>query len=292
MNKGLTLSMIFEAESGNYGEGFGNISTLKKITRGDGNTYTYLSRQALRYNIIQQMNADNTPVLAEGSGDKKVIQFAPDAEIDKYPEIDLFGYMKTKKGDGAATRNAVVRLSNAVSLEPYNSDMDFLTNMGLANRINENNSIAQNEIHKSFYSYTITIDLNNVGIDVISNEKTIEISNIEKSKRVNDLLKTIKFLYRDIKGRRENLAPIFAIGGIYETHNPLFMNRLHVNKSKLDINMINNILDLDNDIKESTGIGYMDGSFNNDKEIEKLGTMKMGELFEKLSKNIEEYYGN
>ena len=51
-NKGLTLSIIFEAESANYGESFGNISSLKKLSRGDGNSYSYISRQALRYNII------------------------------------------------------------------------------------------------------------------------------------------------------------------------------------------------------------------------------------------------
>lgn len=30
-SKGLTISMIFEAESANYGEGIGNVASLKKI---------------------------------------------------------------------------------------------------------------------------------------------------------------------------------------------------------------------------------------------------------------------
>ena len=42
--------------------------------------------------------------------------------------------MKTKEGEGAATRNAVVRLSNAISLEEFEDDTDFLTNAGLAKR--------------------------------------------------------------------------------------------------------------------------------------------------------------
>ena len=132
MRKGLTITFIIEGESANYGEGFGNITSLKKISRGDGETYTYISRQALRYNIVQQMGCDDTQVEAMGSGSKKVIQFHPDATIDKYPEIDLFGYMKTVKGEGAVTRSAVVRLSNAIALESYQGDIDFLTNMGLA----------------------------------------------------------------------------------------------------------------------------------------------------------------
>ena len=31
-NNGLTITMIFLAESANYGEGVGNITTLKKMT--------------------------------------------------------------------------------------------------------------------------------------------------------------------------------------------------------------------------------------------------------------------
>ncbi len=35
MNRhGLTATMVFLAESANYGEGVGNISTLKKMSRG------------------------------------------------------------------------------------------------------------------------------------------------------------------------------------------------------------------------------------------------------------------
>ena len=33
-NKGLTMTIVFEAESANYGEGYNNITTLKKLTRG------------------------------------------------------------------------------------------------------------------------------------------------------------------------------------------------------------------------------------------------------------------
>ena len=55
MNRdGLTFSMVFEAQSANYGEGIGNISQLKKMTRADGETYTYISRQAIRYNIVRK----------------------------------------------------------------------------------------------------------------------------------------------------------------------------------------------------------------------------------------------
>lgn len=282
-NKGLTMSIVFEAESANYGESYNNITTLKKITRGDGNTYTYISRQAIRYNIVEQMKCNNTPVEANGKGDKKVIQFSPDATIKDYPEIDLFGYMKTTN-NGATTRNAVVRVSNAISLEEFEADTDFLTNMGLAKRNNENNSIAQSEIHKSYYAYTITIDMDKVGID-----RDIEIEETEKKRRVVELLKTVQFLYRDIKGRRENLAPVFVIGGIYDRKNPFFENRIKVNKNKLNVDMLNNIINCDEETKNNTKVGYIKGTFSNDSEIsEGLNTINVNEFFDNLVKKVEE----
>ena len=294
-NKGLTLSIIFEAESANYGESFGNISSLKKLSRGDGNSYSYISRQALRYNIINQLGWDNTKV----SNADKVVQFEKDASIENYPEIDFFGYMKTGKNSvngSSNTRNAVVRLSNAIALESYNSDLDFLTNMALAKRGGMDNAIAQSEIHKSYYAYTVTIDLDKVGIDEIikdkeNNKDKHEIDNKEKAKRVKELLKVLKTLYRDIRGRRENLSPIFIIGGVYNIKNPFFENRLKVNKNNLEIKTITNVLDLDREIKNNTICGLVDSMFSNTEEIkEKLKAQSVSYVIDELSKKVDEYY--
>ncbi|MEI0605685.1 type I-B CRISPR-associated protein Cas7/Cst2/DevR [Brachyspira pulli] len=294
-NKGLTLSIIFEAESANYGESFGNISSLKKLSRGDGNSYSYISRQALRYNIINQLGWDNTKV----SNADKVVQFEKDASIENYPEIDFFGYMKTGKNSvngSSNTRNAVVRLSNAIALESYNSDLDFLTNMALAKRGGMDNAIAQSEIHKSYYAYTVTIDLDKVGIDEIikdkeNNKNKHEIDNKEKAKRVKELLKVLKTLYRDIRGRRENLSPIFIIGGVYNIKNPFFENRLKVNKNNLEIKTIIDVLDLDTEIKNNTICGLVDSMFSNTEEIkEKLKAQSVSYVIDELSKKVDEYY--
>lgn len=288
--KGLTLSMIFEAFSLNYGESIGNITSLKKIIRGDGESYTYISRQALRYNIMKQMGDDSTKLSLDGS----VIQFAPDASIKDYLEIDLFGYMKTSKVK-AFTRSAVVRLSNGVSLESYTGDLDFLTNKGLFDRYKRQidmeksgGNIAQNEIHKSYYSYTLTVDLDKVGIDINDN---IEIEIEERIRRVIKLLDTIKFLYRDIKGRREDLKPIFAIGGLYEIKNPFFENKLKVKNNKINIEIIKNIINLDENIEKNTYVGLMRGIFENDDEIESnLNVLEMKTFFENIKKNVEKFY--
>ncbi|HBY20023.1 MAG: type I-B CRISPR-associated protein Cas7/Cst2/DevR [Clostridiales bacterium GWE2_32_10] len=284
--KGLILSMIFEAESANYGEGIGNVASLKKMARGDGEQYTYISRQAIRYNIVEQMGEVLTVVKAEGSGDKKVIQFTPNASIKDYAEIDLFGYMKTKKGEGSATRSAKVRLSNAISLETFKGDLDFLTNKGLADRLNENMNIAQSEIHHSYYRYTITVDLDQIGID---EKDEINIENKEKARRINKLLDTIAVLYRDIRGRREDLKPLFAIGGVYDIKNPVFQNVLEVKEGKVVVPAIEGVLfDF---IKKDTSCGLIEGKFKNDNEIkEKLNATPMPKLFETLKRKVSEYY--
>ena len=302
-NKGLTLSIIFEAESANYGEGFGNISSLKKMSRGDGYSYSYISRQALGYNIreqlIERLKWNETKVATDG----KVVQYDKKSSIKDCPEIDLFGYMKT--GDNSINkksniRAATVRLSNAIALENYNSDLDFLTNMALAKRDNLDNAIAQSEIHKSYYAYTITIDLDRVGIDEIitkyvegkePEKEIIEIDKSERAKRVNDLLKILKTLYRDIRGRRENLTPIFIIGGVYNIKNPFFENRLRVNKNCLDIKTILNTINIDKEVKNNTISGYIGNIFNNSKEIEEeLKTKSIPEVFDYLSEKVNKYY--
>lgn len=288
--KGLTLTAIFEAESANYGEGVGNVMSLKKISRGDHETYTYISRQALRYNIVEQMGVNNTPLGLDGT----VIQFAPEATITDYAEIDLFGYMKTAKP--TKTRAAVVRLSNAIALESYNTDLEFLTNKGLFDRYkgsvnNENlkgGNIAQSEIHKSFYAYTITIDLDKIGIDINDN---IEIPKEERAKRIIALLQATKFLYRDIKGRRENLAPIFAIGGVYNLKNPFFENRLKLQQNELAVATIEGVLALDSHIADNTHVGLVKGLLANDEEIEqKLHAKSMAQFYAELEQAVEAYF--
>ena len=293
--KGLTFTAIFLAESANYGEGIGNVATLKKISRNRGEQYTYISRQAIRYNIVEQLGENKANVKAEGSGDKKVVQFSAETTIKDYPELDFFGYMKTVKGDNSKNRSAIVRLSNAVSLETFKGDLEFLTNKGLVDRIDRNEkvfpNIAQAEIHKSYYKYTVTIDLDKIGIDELDE---IEIENEEKARRVNKLLDTISLLYRDIRGRREDLKPLFIIGGVYDIKNPFFENVVDVKNNKILVEKLTSgIYDF---IENDTTVGIVKEQFENDTEIEtelakrNIKVLNVPEFFKQLKNKIDEYY--
>lgn len=292
-NKGLTFSVIFRANSMNYGEGTANISELKKFHRGTGDVYTFASRQSLRYDMVRLGNQFfdwNLDVVDKAQG---VVQFKPDCTIKDSVEMDLFGYMKTKAKSGATKRSAVARLSHAISLEPYRSDLEFLNNMGLATRINEDANLATLEQHVSYYTYTMTIDLSRVGID-----QEIELLAEEKATRVKQLLEVVKLLNREIRGRQENLAPLFVIGGLYAIPNPFFQGRISLingEKECLNVDLLKatvNTTVFGESIKDATRIGYVRGTFDNEEELKAVTeVMSVDQFFNHLAKQVNEYYG-
>lgn len=302
MNKsGLTITMIFKAGSLNYGEGIGNISELKKLSRGDGTIHTFASRQALRYDIARlgnKMFGWNLEVVDKSKG---TVQFKDELSIRDSEEMDLFGYMKTsKKSDknetgGSDVRSAAVRLSHAISLEDYKSDTEFLNNKGLADRINEFPNLANIEQHLSYYTYTVTIDLAKIGKD-----GDIELEQQEKAKRVNQLLEIIKVLNRDIRGRQENLSPLFVIGGLYDLNSPFFLGRIKVEGKEGEFSINTEILEDtmtmklgNNQIVDDTKIGIVKSVFKNEGEMEERFNGKVSniqEFFEDIESKVSKYY--
>ena len=298
--KGLSITMIFNAESLNYGEGIGNIAELKKLTRGDGNVYTFASRQALRYDIVRLGNKMFNWNLQVVDKDKGTIQFKDEATIKESEEMDMFGYMKTSKKTndvegGSDIRSAAVRLSNAISLESYNSDMEFLNNKGLADRIGEFPNLANIEKHLSYYTYTVTIDLEKIGID-----GNIILSNEERAKRVNQLLDIIKILNREIRGREENLSPLFVIGGMYNINSPFYLGRIKMDarngEYSINVNILKDTGALtvgDYSIYDDTKVGMVKDVFKNENEIKEAfegKTESIEEFFTDLKNKVNEYY--
>ena len=293
--KGLSITLVFKAQSLNYGEGIGNISELKKLTRGDGSVYTFASRQALRYDVVRlgnKMFGWNLEVVDKSKG---TVQFKENLTIEDSEEMDLFGYMKTAKNDGSNIRSAAVRLSNAISLEDYKSDMEFLNNKGLADRIGEFPNLANIEQHLSYYTYTITVDLEKIGID-----GEIKLSNEEKLKRVNQLLDVVKVLNREIRGREENLSPVFVIGGMYNINSPFYLGRIKLNgkdgEFSIDTEMLKDTSTLtieENSVFDDTKVGILKDTFKNENEIKETFDGKVTNIedfFKNLKEQVMEYY--
>ncbi len=301
MGKSITCSIIFKGQSLNYGEGIGNISELKKFTRNDGNYYSLATRQALTYDIRRLGSEIFGWNLQTVDKSKGTIQFKNEFTIKDSVEMDLFGYMKTNKKDnddkgGSAVRSATARISTAISLEPYKSDMDFLSNKGFADRIGEHPNLANSEQHLSYYTYTLTIDLDKVGID-----GNITLDDKERAKRVCELLDLIKILNRNIRGRQENLSPLFIIGGLYDIANPFFLGRIELETIKGKFNIktepLKDALDmtiLDCNVKDNTSIGIVSGIFENQDEVKSLienGTSNIEGFFKELKNKVNSYYG-
>jgi CRISPR-associated protein Cst2 len=322
MAKGLTFTAIFEAQSLNYDEGFGNLSVLKKLRRGSGEVFTVASRQSLRYSVftqgVRQFAWIPSKVKLEAEeGGKAVTQHQ--SNIEESEEVDLFGYMKTsvpilntqgqpvkvKQGNKEVaatvtiTRRAPVRITPAISLEPFFNDVEMLTNKYQSDKLNEQPNIANMEQHRSLYRYTVAIDLERIGNEqdpvgthispntgvkaddeLFKQEekrlRDLKVDAADRCCRVQQFLEVVKTLHRLIRGRTESLSPLFIIGGVYDCQNPFFMNAVCVKydkgKPQILLEPLKQILDskyayganlTDKLVRNSTYVGIRNGYFAN-----------------------------
>ena len=258
MRKTLNLTMIFCARD------FSNRWRWKKA---DGNTYAYIPGRIIGYSLAGICDW-NTPFVINNG----VKQFDNEAGIDKYPKLDLFGYYKKNKNGNVERRNAVVKITNAISLIPISPATSFLACLRRGYLM---------------YTYTVSIDLERVGKE---DDGSIEISNEEKENRVCDLLDAILELYGIIEDRLENINPIFLIGGIYNSGIPFFMNSVQLNNKVLDCDRIRKTMNLTKDLSENSKIAALSIFFRNEEEIDDLCNMDIREAFECLKAEVREYY--
>ncbi|AEF19550.1 MULTISPECIES: type I-B CRISPR-associated protein Cas7/Cst2/DevR [unclassified Hydrogenobaculum] len=322
----LTLTVVTQrATSLNYGENIGNVSILKKLSLGDNSQLTYVSDKAIKYDIKRKGKEEKGWRLL----DEKIKEYIENSKkgkeldvdefskslIKEYHEFDLFGGLLTNlKGDDgkkvdlsygdSVKRTAPVKTTYAFSVSKFQGDMDFLNNIDAFNRYikhieqKEAQAIAQSEQHTTHYYYTIAIDLDRIGVLETENNTVEVIEPEERAKRVKDLLDIIRTFSRQIRGRYENLSPIFVIGGVYKIKNPFFMGCIdakEIENGKLLLDL-NRLLDckslIPEEEKENTLCGVLSGFFENEEDIrEKLNCKSVGEAFEELKTKVDKVYG-
>ncbi len=152
-----------------------NINVIKKITTLTGAQYPYVSSQALRRALRDQLETLGHTLSPVSSFDQEKTDENKDDETTdsdkKHPPVtscdpinyiddDLFGYMNAQAE--SIKRTSPIRVAPLVALSKYMADLDFGTNyMGMKEGLDPN--IFETEIHRGVYRGTIMIELDRVG---------------------------------------------------------------------------------------------------------------------------------
>lgn len=296
-NQALTLTIIANMTA-NYGEGLGNIGSVQKVYK-NGRTYAIRSRESMKNAIMVQSGLYDDLVVEV---DKKVNQKSVSEEMNATNHRALEGgYMNTSKT--TRIRKSSFYLTDAIGFIPFVNELRFHNNLFLAQTYAKEKGINlqekageaglmpyQYEYDKSLKKYSITIDLDKIGIDENFSENTGANAE-EKAFRVKAILKAIQNLSLVVRGNLDNAEPLFIVGGIGDKKTHYFENVVQINGSKLNVSE-----DLKVKLREEAGeyqAGLLKGNyFENEGEIqEELSAVSISEFFQNLVDKVEQYYG-
>ena len=290
-NKALTLTVVANMTS-NYGEGLGNIGSVQKVYR-NGKSYAIRSRESLKNAIMVQSGLyDDLKVQVDKSVNQKAVSQDINASTNRALEG---GYMNTS--DNTKIRKSSFYLTDAVSFHSFINETRFHNNLYLAQvyakekKINLQDKAKeaglmpyQYEYDKSLKRYSITIDLDKIGVDENYDQQA---DKEEKIFRVQALLDAVKSLSLIVKGNMDNAEPVFIVGGIGKRKTHYFENVVQMDNLSLKIGN-----DLKKKINEGYHVGLLDGyNFENEEEIKtELNPVSIEQFFEDLNKEVRAYY--
>lgn len=287
----LTLTVIANMTS-NYGESLGNISSVQKVFRG-GKEYATRSRESLKNAICVQAGLYDDLQTSNDGAMQKLVTKDINAATCKALEG---GYMSTK--DVTYIRNSSFYLTDAISAEPFINDARFHNNLFLAtNYAKANGKNVQNdasecglmpyqyEYDKSIKIYSLTIDLEKVGVD---ENFGAEADNEEKCSRVLSIIDAVENLSLVVKGNLDNAEPIFVVGGLSPRKTHMFENAVRVVGKNLVIEPVKEKLDM------GFSCGLMrNGQLGNEDEIvRELNPKAVPKFFGELREEVKEYFAN
>jgi CRISPR-associated regulatory protein, DevR family len=290
-NKALTITVIANMTS-NYSEGLGNIGSVQKVYR-NGKTYAIRSRESMKNAIMVQSGLyDDLRVEVCKSVNQKCVDKNINAATNRALEG---GYMNTS--GTTKIRKSSFYLTDAISFIPFVNETRFHNNLFLAQTYAKEKGFSlqdkageaglmpyQYEYDKSLKRYSLTIDLDKVGVD---EGFSVSADKKEKIYRVLAILKAIKNLSLVVRGNLDNAEPIFIVGGIGDKKTHYFENIINVEDDRLKIS---------SDLKEKLASGYkaalLEGNnFLNEDEIKtELNTVSIEKFFKDLEDEVEKYY--
>ena len=290
-NKALTLTIIANMTS-NYGEGLGNIGSVQKVYR-NGKSYAIRSRESMKNAIMVQSGLyDDLEVQVDKSVNQKAVSKDINASNNRALEG---GYMNTS--NGTKIRKSSFYLTDAISFNSFVNETRFHNNLYLAQTYAKKTGISvqdkakeaglmpyQYEYDKSLKKYSITIDLDRIGVDENYNA---EANSEEKIYRVNAILDTVKTLTMVVKGNLDNAEPVLIVGGIGDRKTHYFDNVVQMENLRLK---------LGDDLKKKLSEGYKRGilegyNFENEDQIKsELNPISIENFFDNLYEEVRAYY--
>lgn len=290
MGKSVTVTVISNMTS-NYSEGLGNIGSVQKIYR-NRKSYATRSRESLKNAIMVQSGMyDDLQTSVDGATQKVV---SADVNVANCRALEG-GYMNTK--GTTCVRNSSFYLTDAVSCDHFINETRFHNNLYLATNYAKANDINlqenskqsglmpyQYEYDKSLKVYSMTIDLDMIGVD---NNFDTEASKEEKYTRVKALLDAVANLSLVVRGNLDNAEPIFIVGGLSDRKTHYFENVVRVRNEEL---LLSN--DLIAKVEEGFHVGLLQGgTFTNETEIIKmLNPSSVKEFFAMVLNEVKQYY--
>ena len=290
-NKALTLTIIANMTS-NYGEGLGNIGSVQKVYR-NGKSYAIRSRESMKNAIMVQSGLyDDLEVQVDKSVNQKAVSKDINASNNRALEG---GYMNTS--NGTKIRKSSFYLTDAISFNSFVNETRFHNNLYLAQTYAKKTGISvqdkakeaglmpyQYEYDKSLKKYSITIDLDRIGVDENYNA---EANSEEKIYRVNALLDTVKTLTMVVKGNLDNAEPVLIVGGIGDRKTHYFDNVVQMENLRLKLGD-----DLKKKLSEGYKLGLLEGyNFENEDQIKsELNPISIENFFDNLYEEVRAYY--
>lgn len=290
-NKALTLTIIANMTS-NYGEGLGNIGSVQKVYR-NGKSYAIRSRESMKNAIMVQSGLyDDLEVQVDKSVNQKAVSKDINASNNRALEG---GYMNTS--NGTKIRKSSFYLTDAISFNSFVNETRFHNNLYLAQTYAKKTGISvqdkakeaglmpyQYEYDKSLKKYSITIDLDRIGVDENYNA---EANSEEKIYRVNALLDTVKTLTMVVRGNLDNAEPVLIVGGIGDRKTHYFDNVVQMENLRLKLGD-----DLKKKLSEGYKLGLLEGyNFENEDQIKsELNPISIEHFFDNLYEEVRAYY--
>lgn len=254
--KGVTLTILTESPVPlSYDQGYGNYTPIKK-EQYKNKIHAKTSISTITYDLRRILHNDYNwtlgSIILNKDSKGSVKNLYPSLESVESTSInglenDIFGYFVPTKGKGSLTKVSPLRIIPFRSINSYDYSTQLITNRGFlesdlgrkyydttGNEIFRDEdfpttqALAVEEVMGDYYVYTVTIELDRVGVIEVMDGKYLlpdERKYMPKElreKAVKDILDALTVYTRKIKHASVLLKPLAVFGGAFDKVVPFF----------------------------------------------------------------------